>query len=40
MSLGPKMQLYHGVQVLDLHKNCLEKLPEDIGRLTNLKVGK
>ena len=25
-------------QVFDLHKNCLEKLPEDIGQLKNLKV--
>jgi len=33
-SLGDLAEL----QVLDLHKNCLDKLPEDIGRLTNLKV--
>ena len=24
--------------MLDLHKNCLEKLPEDIGQLKNLRV--
>lgn len=26
------------LQVLDLHRNCLEKLPEDFGLLTNLRV--
>jgi len=26
------------LHVLDLHKNCLEKLPEDIGQLKNLRV--
>ena len=26
------------IQVLDLHKNCLEKLSEDIGHLANVKV--
>ena len=26
------------MQVLDLHKNCLEKLPEEIGQLKNLRV--
>jgi len=25
------------LHVLDLHKNCLEKLPEDIGQLKNLR---
>ena len=26
------------IQVIDLHKNSLEKLPEDIGHLANLRV--
>ena len=27
------------IQVLDLHKNSLEKLTEDIGHLANVRVG-
>jgi len=38
LSGGGNLADLSNLQVLDLHKNCLEKLPEDIGALKNLKV--
>jgi len=35
---GGNLSDLQDLHVLDLHKNCLEKLPDDIGQLKNLRV--
>ena len=38
LSGGGNLPDLAGLQVLDLHNNCLEKLPEELGQLTGLQV--
>merc|ERR1719462_616113 len=38
LSGGGNLPDLAGLQVLDLHNNCLEKLPEELGQLTGLQA--